>query len=517
MAAVWYIGRSDIRSISAAQWAAAGVPGVVGSVWDAGNGWSLPKESFNGAQLLILGADVGFNINGTDGPRPGDVDLPDETVVADRAWVASQLTSLQNDLLDGTLVSNLRDYGAGHLANVQRERISLGGVIGTSGKAVAAIRVDHNNKAFNEILLPMLIARDIPASMCQFVNVFTPDPSYTNDDSTGYSWTNVQNNCNNHGIEVWNHSWTHTEVSTQAGYEREIIDSKLQLEAMMPKVRVKGFMVPGVTGNNWGNFSNNLSNMDVWHTTEAGRLIMESHASANGGGAQLQALNTGSTLGWQSRQIDNDTVSSTQINIIKSAQAMKSGVITMIHPIQIDRGAGYITSAVVAEILDYMVAERDAGRLEILTITGMMHADTERTTRNNLIRDPGFTTATTYYVGTTGYTFAGGVATGNGTVSLLGQNVNLSGSVGWAQGSTRMCSAKFQATAGAVVRLRVYDLATPSNFDVTKDVTLPASSNWVTVRKAISIPTNGIANLRLDFGRVSGGALNVKEPAIEAV
>jgi hypothetical protein len=65
--------------------------------------------------------------------------------------------------------------------------------------------------------------------------------------------------------------------------------------------------------------------------------------------------------------------------------------------------------------------------------------------------------------------------------------------------------------------MRLYDLTTPALFDVTKDVTLPASANWVTIRKAITMPTNGTANLRMDFGRVSGGAINIKEPAVEAV
>lgn len=416
----------------------------------------------------------------------------------------------------------VRDYGAGHQVNVQRERTALGGPIGTGGKAVAFIRIDHNNTKFQSIVLPMLrgtaaAPRDLPASMCHFVNEFTPDPGYTNDTSTGHSWADVQAAALLDGIEVFNHGWSHQEVTTQAEYEKEILDSRAELEAQMPKIRVKGFMVPGVNGNNWGNFSNNLANLDVFRTTEPGRLIMHSHASCNGGGSTLWPVGTGSTLGWASRQIDTDTVASTQINIIKSAQAQGGMVGIMLHPNMVDNGAGFITSAVLAEIFDYLVAERDAGRLEVLTVTGALNADTERTTRNNLVRDPKMTNTAAYWVGTAGWSVAAGVATGTAAAGMMGTNVNLSGTSGWAKGSARQLAARFKGNPGDVVKVRAYDLANAAVFDVSREFTL-TDTNWKTVRRNLHIPTTGTNDLRLEFGRVSGGAgIQWETPRLEAI
>lgn len=71
MASVWYIGQADSRTITAAQWAAAGVAGASDTTWNAANGWSIPTTSFTAAQLTILGNDGSFNTAAPDGPRPG--------------------------------------------------------------------------------------------------------------------------------------------------------------------------------------------------------------------------------------------------------------------------------------------------------------------------------------------------------------------------------------------------------------------------------------------------------------
>lgn len=71
MTAVWYTGGADARTISAAEWAAAGVAGASSVTWNLANGWSISTASFNLAQLSILAASTEFNVNGADGPRPG--------------------------------------------------------------------------------------------------------------------------------------------------------------------------------------------------------------------------------------------------------------------------------------------------------------------------------------------------------------------------------------------------------------------------------------------------------------
>lgn len=71
MASVWYIGPADSRTITAAQWAAAGIAGASDTVWNKANGWSLPQASLTAPQRAILDANGGFNTNAPDGPRPG--------------------------------------------------------------------------------------------------------------------------------------------------------------------------------------------------------------------------------------------------------------------------------------------------------------------------------------------------------------------------------------------------------------------------------------------------------------
>lgn len=70
MASVWYVGEADQRTITAAQWADAGIPGASDSVWNTGNGWSIPQIDFTSGQLTLLELQQGFITNAADGPRP---------------------------------------------------------------------------------------------------------------------------------------------------------------------------------------------------------------------------------------------------------------------------------------------------------------------------------------------------------------------------------------------------------------------------------------------------------------
>lgn len=76
MSAVWYVGTSDVRTITAADWAAAGITGVSDVTWNKTNGWSVAATSFNGAQLALLALLPEFNTTGADGPRAGSGTSP---------------------------------------------------------------------------------------------------------------------------------------------------------------------------------------------------------------------------------------------------------------------------------------------------------------------------------------------------------------------------------------------------------------------------------------------------------
>lgn len=403
------------------------------------------------------------------------------------------------------------DHAAGHGINVQRERQATGGAVGTKGLGVFAIRIDHNMTGMMTKLLPMLRARSLPASMCHFVNEMNPQPGYAGDISTGYGWADVQRLTLNDGIETWSHGWSHQDASGLPALEKEILASRTELETQMPRVRVKGFMVPGTSGSNWGGFTSALADPSVWHRTEAGRLVMYGYAYANGGGGILNPLATGQTLGWQSYDISSSSGADSAIGVLKQAQDARAGAVIMIHPNMIDAANG-ISSAVLGEILDYIAAERDAGRAMVLTVSGMLNADPERNTRHNLVRDPEFSAAFSNWAGATGWTVSNGVAS-TASGGLIGQDISLAAHA-YAQGSTRELYMEVRAPAGAVVRVRATDSTAPASWDASFDTALPASSNWVVVRKPVTVPATGISAAHLEFGRVSGGAIDVRNPGL---
>lgn len=91
MASVWFIGRAAIRSISAKEWAAAGIAGEETTVWRRENGWSIPVEQFSEAQIRLLSRDHEFNTEAPDGPRPDELIFFEPDIAASKAWVAEYI------------------------------------------------------------------------------------------------------------------------------------------------------------------------------------------------------------------------------------------------------------------------------------------------------------------------------------------------------------------------------------------------------------------------------------------
>lgn len=75
MASVWYIGQSNRRLITTAEWSDLGYNEGT-TEWFAGNGYSLPQSIFQQGQLDILVASKDFQLSPIDGPRPGATVTP---------------------------------------------------------------------------------------------------------------------------------------------------------------------------------------------------------------------------------------------------------------------------------------------------------------------------------------------------------------------------------------------------------------------------------------------------------
>lgn len=103
MTAVWYIGGSDVREITADEWTAIGFVGGTDSRWDVNNGWSIPATDFTDTQLDLLARFGDFDVNAPDGPRMPINTTPDQefaTVAYVQRAVQDAVSSGLPDLID---------------------------------------------------------------------------------------------------------------------------------------------------------------------------------------------------------------------------------------------------------------------------------------------------------------------------------------------------------------------------------------------------------------------------------
>lgn len=84
---IWYVGPSNSRIITSAQWQANGFTADTVS-WNTENGWAIPHNVFSSGQLAILEADPDFLL-GQDGPRlhPAPNPLPNSVESLASAFV----------------------------------------------------------------------------------------------------------------------------------------------------------------------------------------------------------------------------------------------------------------------------------------------------------------------------------------------------------------------------------------------------------------------------------------------
>ena len=259
--------------------------------------------------------------------------------------------------------------------------MSRGGKIGTGGKAVVSLRFDHNMGAFDENILALLRERQLPATMACYYDMISPVPGYSNDDSAaaGKTWDDIQQNFYR-GIEVFSHSYSHQDASTAGAIRHEIVDSRADMEFAMPDVRVHGWAMPGVTGTQYMGWWQAWVDPETRMQHPAGQLLASTYGTYNVSGYGLNELGKA-----QSRYfgIESNTTAATAKSHIDRAIATTTGVTLMCHPNKIGTD-GYMPLAVFEEILDYIVAKRDAGEIMVLTMGGQAVADPSTGWRHSL-------------------------------------------------------------------------------------------------------------------------------------
>lgn len=401
--------------------------------------------------------------------------------------------------------------GAG-LKNAIRKEAFIrrrGGKIGTGGKAVVCLRMDHGMTKLGAIVAPIAKKYQLPLSVGVFSKMLTS--AARGDEDTGMTWVQIDQAASNQGWEIWNHSATHGAASGLAQLTAEIVTARDEIAAALPNSVIEGFIVPGTTGTAYDGFSTSSDPLR-FSDTLAGQLILSSHAICTGSGGRYTPL--GGVMGGNIpfTSIDSSSAAKAAINLVKDAQAYGSSLCLFLHPYVVDRNSGEATTSDIEALFAFLAAERDAGRLEVLTMGGAALADASTSWRHDLIRHDA-----SRWQQTSGWAISEQARTYTGTASarLLKGNIDLS-QHSYAKGAVVELYAEVKAPAGAsVVGLRADTYPASPKLAASLDTPVPADS-WQPVRLTFALPATA-SLVQVQAGRVSGGALTMRNLALRPV
>lgn len=266
--------------------------------------------------------------------------------------------------------------GLGHDLLRQGIQARKGGRIGTAGRGVIALRFDDAPAEFVAKVLPLLEERGLP-----FTRVTTSEsvngvdlPAGTFDDMQDYSIA--------FGGEVWNHGRTHGEASG-AELTPEISGALDTLRAAMPRLPIDCFAPPGGSIS-WGGYmpSNSVEN---YTTTVAGQMVMNLHGFVTGYYLDSYYWPLDGTMRDGQNHYSCDVYNAnTMKTLIDRARDWQVGIVMMWHAHNLDT-SGNTTTAALTEALDYLAAERDAGNVLALTVSGLAVADRSSDYRSDVL------------------------------------------------------------------------------------------------------------------------------------
>lgn len=260
----------------------------------------------------------------------------------------------------------------------QASRLRRGGKVGTAGKTPVCLSFDHGFKNFRDKVLPHLTRLGLPCTVA--VN---PNTLNVAGESEGVTFADLQSWSLNHGIEIAHHSRSHADATSldTAGFEQAILSTIPEFKANMPEVIADAYIMPGVSGTGYDGFNAGLP-PENWYTHPAGRMILSNFPVVTA--AMLGQATP--ALGEPTQTIDRAGVDITSWakvaeDKISSLAGTHLGMAVFNHPSKIDNG---ITSARFVQFLEFLAAERDAGRIEVLTVSGFAYADITSNVRANL-------------------------------------------------------------------------------------------------------------------------------------
>ncbi|MDQ0865831.1 polysaccharide deacetylase family protein [Arthrobacter globiformis] len=388
-----------------------------------------------------------------------------------------------------------------------------GGPIGTSGKVAVAFRCDHHLNKFIQNLLPFHRKYQIPVTVAAMSQMFSIEAGVNG--STSMSFPALQRMALENGFEVANHGATHRDAPTSQDLRNEIVHSKAKLSMSLPKLPIELFVPPGVGGTGYQGFNGGLA-PSSFQRYLAGRLILQEHA-----------LSTGYTPGYWSMSGDPlDSMGNVHVGLdaavfarrgplfVQAAGQLGRGVSFMYHPSSLDT-AGL---QAIEQFMAWCAAERDAGRLEILTVTGLMMSSFSGSIRHNLLS--GTSSFKSGWNGWNGSAArwilqkepAAWYARRGAQSAALFKDVL----IGDHAGSVRQLRIPFRSPQGTRVRIEVFDVHFPGHLRVTREISLPASADFRLVHQYLALPLTGTSIVRVQITPLSGGELHVQEPQLLA-
>lgn len=338
-----------------------------------------------------------------------------------------------------------------------------GYTVPTNGRGVVMLRFDDYPQDFIAKVLPLLRKYDLPAYWaCTIRHVEQEQPT---------DWGTVQNWFLQDGIRIWNHSKTHSNSTTQADIQDNIVGAADYFESKMPHVAIDGWVAPG-TGAETPYIDFVGGQPASYWGTYAGRLIMQRHGIVNGGtGGYMQPMG-GKAIAQSHYTFERATLA----DFKKQVQIAEQGpyaLSVMAHPKNLGT-FGCMSIEDFESCMAWLASERDAGRLMILTGDVAPALTPMGGERNNLLPD-----------------FPTGALVDTKFSTLDTQPV------WWAGGGVREFEATVTVSAETVIELEV--TGAPAK---KKQYTLSAGTH--TIRTFFGMP-KGFTTLNFWVRRVSGG------------
>ena len=388
-----------------------------------------------------------------------------------------------------------------------------GGAIGTGGKVAIAFRCDHHLNQFESRLLPLHQKYGIPVTIAALSQIFKMETGTNGSDNL--SFPRLQALALTNGLEIANHGATHSDAATSQRLREEIVGARNALSAALPKLPLELFIPPGVGGTQYLGFAGGKT-QHSFQTYLAGRLITQQHAMSTGyvPGYWPMTGNPLDSMGNVHVGIENADYARRGPDFIAAARKQGRGVCFMYHPSLVDD----TDLQAIEGFFAWCARERDAGRLEILTTTGLMMSSFSTSSRHDLL-----SVSSSFKAGWNGWnglaanwarrTDSGVTYARRGSQSLaLFKDVP----TGIYTGSARQLRVAMRSTTGLRVKVEVLDPANPGSFNAEKYITLYPATGFQQVHQYIILPLTGTPLVRIRITPVSGGELHVQEPQLLA-